>query len=361
KLKGPRLIHVITKKGKGYKYAEAMPTDYHGIAPFDIETGEAIRQEDQDAKQETYTQVFGRTIADLAKQDPAIVAVTAAMRDGTGLARFAKEFPKRCFDVGIAEEHAVTFAASLARGGMKPVVAIYSTFLQRAYDQIIHDVSLQNLPVIFCIDRAGLVGEDGPTHHGMFDIAYLRHIPNIVVMAPRDGMELEKMLQWAMGRKQAVAIRYPKAAVYSHIPASTFHPIQLGVSETIREGRDLAIVAIGSMVSTAVKIADLLSEDRIEATVVNARFVKPLDGAMLERLAAKIKKIVTIEEGVADGGFGSALLEFMERENIKGVTVKRIGLPDQFIEHGRREELFKKYHLTADEVSQTIKRELFDR
>jgi len=361
KLKGPKLIHVITKKGKGYKYAEETPSDYHGISPFDIETGEAIKREDAKQKLESYTQVFGRTIVSLARKDTKIVCVSAAMRDGTGLAQFAKEFPDRFFDVGIAEEHAVAFAASMAKGGLKPVVAIYSTFLQRAYDQLIHDVALQGLPVIFCVDRAGLVGEDGPTHHGVFDMAYFRHIPNMTVMAPRDGIELEKMLEWAFTHNGPVAIRYPRGNIYSHIPAATFHPLRLGTAETIREGRDIALVAIGSMVSNAVKIADILSENRIEASVINARYVKPLDSVMIEQIASKTKKIVTIEEGVVDGGFGSAVLEFMERENIKGVTVKRIGLPDQFIEHGKREELLKKYHMTADEISQTILKELFNR
>ena len=358
-LKEPRLVHVITKKGKGYKFAEENPSRFHGTSPFDIKTGNPYRVEGSDRAKETFSQVFGRKLTELAAKDNRIVAVTAAMVDGTGLTSFAKKFPDRTFDVGIAEQHAVTFAASLAEGGLRPVVAIYSTFLQRSYDQIIHDVSLQNLPVVFCVDRAGLVGEDGPTHHGVFDIAYLRHIPNITLMAPRDGLEFEKMLEFALTLKGPAAIRYPRGSAASNIPASTFAPIKLGKSEIIRKGHDVAIIAIGSMVSSAVRIADLLSENNIESYVINTRFVKPIDEEMLQDIMQKVKKIVTIEEGVCEGGFGSAVLEFIEREGIKGLKVKRIGLPDQFIEHGKREELFKKYHLTSDEVSETIRRELF--
>lgn len=362
--KVPRIVHVITKKGKGYKFAEESPSYFHGLSPFDIKTGNSIKSEKVEGshtKSVTYSEIFGRKLVELAKKDRNIVAITAAMCDGTGLTEFAREFPERFFDVGIAEEHAVTFSAALSQGGLRPVAAIYSTFLQRGYDQIIHDVALQGLPVIFCIDRAGLVGEDGPTHHGVFDLAFLRPIPNLTVMSPRDGMEFEKMIEFAFTLKGAVAIRYPRGAASSHIPASTFKPIQLGQAELLRHGRDLAIMAIGSMVSNAIKIADLLSEDGIEASVVNARFVKPLDGEMIEEIGARVRKIVTIEEGICDGGFGSAILEFIERENIKGLTVKRIGLPNHFIEHGKRGELLKKYHMTADEISETIKRELFSR
>ncbi|MFH1791382.1 MAG: 1-deoxy-D-xylulose-5-phosphate synthase [Candidatus Omnitrophota bacterium] len=360
-LNEPRLVHVITKKGKGYRHAEDKPSHFHGPSAFNVETGVSVQAGAGHRAPEPYSAVFGRKLADMAGKDGRIVAVTAAMRDGTGLEEFASRFPERIFDVGIAEEHAVAFAGALARGGMKPVVAIYSTFLQRAYDQIIHDVSLQGLPVVFCVDRAGIVGEDGATHHGVFDIAFLRHIPNLVVMAPRDGFEMEKMMEFAFQAGKAVAIRYPRGSADSHIPGSTFRPVKLGESDTLRKGKDIAIIAYGSMVSNAIMIADLLSESGVEASVINARFVKPLDGEMIENITSAVKKIVTIEEGICAGGFGSAVLEFIERENIKGVTIKSIGLPDQFIEHGRREELLKKYHLTADAVCETILREMFSR
>ncbi|NQT23202.1 MAG: 1-deoxy-D-xylulose-5-phosphate synthase [Candidatus Omnitrophica bacterium] len=359
KLKEPRIVHVVTKKGKGYKFAEDRPSDFHGTSPFDIKSGIIKTKPTKNSSRETYSDVFGRVMARLGKSNKKIVAITAAMPDGTGLAEFSKEFPDRFFDVGIAEGHAITFSAGMARAGLRPIVAIYSTFLQRGYDQIIHDVSLQKLPVIFCVDRAGITGEDGPTHHGVFDIAFLRHIPNLTVMAPRDGVELEKMMEFALTLNEAVAIRYPKGSAASLMPLSSFKALKLGTSEMLREGKDLAIIAVGSMVSNSLKLADLLSEKGIEASVVNARFIKPLDENMLENVTSRINKIVTIEEGVANGGFGSAILEFIERENIKGVRVKRIALPDEFIEHGKRSEIFKKYHLTADEICENIMEELF--
>jgi len=357
-LKEPRIVHVITKKGKGYRFAEQSPSDFHGTSPFIVDTGELRKPPSKSHFDKTYSEIFGSKLVQLAKENRKIAAVTAAMPEGTGLGEFSKKFPDRFFDVGIAEEHAVTFSAGLARAGLRPFVAVYSTFLQRGYDQIIHDVSLQDLPVVFCIDRAGIVGEDGPTHHGVFDIAYLRHIPNMTVMAPRDGFELEKMMEFTLTVNSPVAIRYPRQAAYSNLPPSTFSPIEYGKAEVLRRGNDLAIFAIGSMVSSAIKTADLLSGDGIESTVVNARFVKPLDAKTIEDLTSKIKKIVVMEEGVSEGGFGSAILEFIERENIKGVRVKRIGLPDEFIEHGKREELLRKYHLTPDEIYNTIKAEL---
>jgi 1-deoxy-D-xylulose-5-phosphate synthase len=354
-LKEPILVHVVTKKGKGYSFAEEKPSHFHSAPPFKIEGGESVSEK----KARTFTQTFSGRIVELARGDKRIVAITAAMPDGTGLAEFSREFPDRFYDVGIAESHAVGFAAGLANEGLKPIVAIYSTFLQRGYDQIIHDISLQNLPVIFSIDRAGVVGEDGPTHHGVFDIAYLRHIPNLVVMAPRDGLELGGMLEFAVNAGKPVAIRYPKGSAASHVSGSSFHKIELGKSELLRDGKDIAIFAIGSMVSVAIKAADLLSSEGIEATVINARFVKPLDKERIEEVVRRINKVVTLEEGVAAGGFGSAILEFFERENIKNIKIERMGLPDQFITHGRREELLKEYHLTADEICETIKQEFF--
>lgn len=359
--KEPRIIHVITKKGKGYKYAEENPSAFHGTSPFDIDTGEVIKPKNPISGIESYSQVFGKKMQSLARENKKIVAITAAMPEGTGLDKFAEEFPERFFDVGIAEEHAVTFSGGLAKAGLRPFVAIYSTFLQRGYDQIIHDICLQNLPVVLCIDRAGIVGEDGPTHHGIFDLSYLRSIPNLVIAAPRDGLELEKILEFALTLKGPIAIRYPRGSASSHIPSSTFQPIRLGKSEILREGADMAIIAIGSMVSPSIKIADLLSGDGIESYVVNARFVKPLDKEMIEDISKKVKDLVIIEEGISSGGFGAAILEFIEKKNIKNIRIKRIGLPDEFIEHGRRDELFKKYHLTADEIYETIKKELFSK
>ncbi|MDP3803950.1 MAG: 1-deoxy-D-xylulose-5-phosphate synthase [Candidatus Omnitrophota bacterium] len=347
-LNEPILIHVITRKGKGYKFAEEDPASFHGTGPFDLDTGE--KAESKGAP--TFTETFGEKIALLAAGNPKIIAITAAMLDGTGLNKFAKDFPDRFFDVGIAEEHAVSFAAGLARGGFKPIIAVYSTFLQRGYDQIIHDVCLQNLPVIFCLDRAGLVGEDGPTHHGVFDIAYLRNIPNLTVMAPATPAELGEMLEFALGLNGPVAIRYPKGSVrsYAEKPA----PIKMGKAQIVRKGNDLAIIALGSMVDIALKTADTLSKHRIDATVVNARFVRPIDEELLAGLCNDTKKIVTIEESVLDGGFGSSVLEFMERAGIKGVRARRFGLPDKFIEHGKRSELFLKYNLTPDAICDVI-------
>ncbi|MCX5685857.1 MAG: 1-deoxy-D-xylulose-5-phosphate synthase [Candidatus Omnitrophica bacterium] len=347
-LKEPILIHVITKKGRGYRFAEEDPASFHGTGPFDLDTGEKCEPEGAS----TFTEAFGEKIAELASRDPKIIAVTAAMLDGTGLNKFAKNFPDRFFDVGIAEEHAVSFAAGLARGGFRPVIAIYSTFLQRGYDQIIHDVCLQNLPVVFCLDRAGLVGEDGPTHHGIFDIAYLRNIPNLTFMAPATPAELGEMLEFAFGLNGPVAIRYPKGSAQDRAEKSA--PIKMGKAQVVKKGKDLAMIALGSMVDIAFRTADTLSKKRIEATVVNARFIKPVDEELLAELCRDIKKIVTIEEGILDGGFGSSVLEFVERAGIRGVKARRIGLPDKFIEHGKRSELFSKYNLTPDAICDVI-------
>ena len=354
KLQEPIIVHVVTKKGKGYKYAEENPSAFHGAAPFNVETGNPAIA----AKTKGFTEVFSEAITKMAKKDEKIVAITAAMPDGTGLSEFSKEFPNRFFDVGIAEQHAITFSAGLARQGFKPVVAIYSTFLQRGYDQMIHDISLQGVAVVFCVDRAGLVGEDGPTHHGVFDMAYLRQIPNLTVMAPRDGFELEAMLDFAVSSNKPMAIRYPKKKAISEFPKSPFQKIEMGKSEILRNGKDLVIFAIGSMVSTAAQAADSLSSQGIEATVVNARFIKPLDKETILNITEHIKKVVTIEEGVLTGGFGSAVLEFLEMEKVKELKIKRIGLPNHFIPHGKREELLKMYHLTPLEIAKTIKQEM---
>ncbi len=355
-LKAPVFIHVITRKGKGYNGAEEDPTKFHGVTSFDVGTAKVPREEED---KKTFTQHFGEKMVKLGEMDKKIVAITAAMKDGTGLCKFAEKFPDRFYDVGITEEHAVTFAAGLAKGGLKPVVAIYSTFLQRSYDQIIHDVALQDLPVVFCMDRAGLVGKDGPTHHGVFDMAYMRSVPHFIVMAPKDGVELESMMESALEYSRPVAIRYPRDFAQQFIGLSFYAPLEFGRSERLREGRELAILAVGSMVNTALEVAELLSREGKEISVVNARFIKPLDRDMLEEVCNSTKKVVTIEEGIVTGGFGSAVLEFFERENVSGVKVKCLGLPDEFIEHGAREELLRKYHLTPDEITATIKAELF--
>jgi len=351
-LREPIILHVLTKKGKGYKFAEKRPAVFHGTGPFDVKTGEAKKEKPQRAT--NFTEAFGKKAAELGKKDNKIVAITAAMPDGTGLCKFAKELPDRFFDVGIAEAHAVGFSAGLARGGLKPITAIYSTFLQRAYDQMIHDVSLQKLPVVFCLDRAGLVGEDGPTHHGIFDIAYLRHIPEMVVMAPGSPRELEAMLEFAVKENRAIAIRYPRGKFDNDFPISK---IELGKSEVLKEGNDIAIFALGSMVAPALVAAEELNKIA-SVKVINARFVKPLDEELLEAVLSHTKKIVTIEEGVINGGFGSAVAEFIEREKIKDITLEMIGLPDAFVEHGKREELLNKYNLSAEGIINLIKAEL---
>ncbi len=335
---GPVLVHVLTKKGRGYTPAEKNPTYFHGVGCFEPETGLV---EKSGVCLPSYTEVFGRALADMAKADPRIMAITAAMPEGTGLSAFAAELPERCVDVGICEQHAVTFAAGLAIEGFKPVVAIYSTFLQRSYDQIIHDVCLQNLPVTFCLDRGGLVGEDGATHHGAFDLSYLRHIPNLTVMAPGNEAELPAMLATAMAHPGPVAIRYPRGA--GEGAAVPEHPVALpmGRGELVREGRDAVIVAIGSRVVPSVVAAnELAAETGKEVAVFNARFVKPLPAAQLLELAGRFPLFLTVEENVLEGGFGSAVLECLaDAGALSGLTVRRLGLPDAFVEHGAQRAL----------------------
>lgn len=351
---GPTLIHAITKKGKGYIHAENHPEKFHGTAAFDIETGEVKGA--GVAAEASFTDAFSDAIMDLAKDDKKIVAITAAMPEGTGLEKFAEAYPERFFNVGMAEQHAITFAAGLAKGGLIPVVAIYSTFLQRSYDQIIHDVCLQNLHVILCLDRAGIVGEDGPTHHGLFDIPYLRHVPNITLMAPKDQAELKEMLKFAAYNcKGPVAIRYPRGKLTVAASSDEFTPLGYGKAEAISQGSDIVILAIGSMVRPSCCAADLLAGEGIKAAVVNMRFIKPLDEELLKELSVKIKRFVVVEEGVLEGGFGSAVLEFFEREKIGNVTIKRIGLPDKFIEHGKKDELLKIYGLDAEGIAEQIR------
>jgi 1-deoxy-D-xylulose-5-phosphate synthase len=356
-LKEPVLLHVITKKGRGYKFAEDRPEKFHSAPPFEVETGlksVVSNGEFQLVKGKTYTEVFGEHIVEAAKKNDKVVAITAAMPDGTGLTGFSKSFPSRFFDVGIAEQHGVGFAAGLARGGFKPVVAVYSTFLQRAYDQILHDIALQDLSVVFALDRAGLVGEDGPTHHGLFDISYLRPVPKMVVMSPRDTEELKLMLDFAIDHNGLTSIRYPRGEEKKFRVSGPRPKVQLGKAELLKEGPDAAILAFGSMVWAGLEAAAILDKEGIKAAVVNARFAKPLDEALLKELSKNTKLFITLEEGVIEGGFGSAVLEFFEKENID-VKVKRIGLPSAFIEHGSRDELFRKYHLTPEDIALAVK------
>lgn len=360
-LNEPVFIHIITKKGKGYKYAEETPDKFHGIGPFCEETGEKIELGDP-----SFTEAFGEKISELARNNPKIVGVTAAMCDGTGFENFAKEFPQRFFDVGIAEEHAVGFSAGLSLAGFTPVVAVYSTFLQRAYDQIIHDVALQNLHVVFAVDRAGLVGEDGPTHHGPFDIAYLSSVPNMVVMAPSDNKELQDMLEFAINHNGPIALRYPRGSVIasptfaslsvnSGAKQSPHKEISMAKSELLRDGKDVAIIALGSMVYPSLEAADALAKEGIQAAVVNARFVKPFDVGAFLSLSNRISRFLVVEEGVVSGGFGSNIIEFFHSQN-KDVKIKLLGLPDMFIEHGPRKILLERYGLSKDSIVKTARK-----
>jgi len=350
KLNGPVLVHVVTKKGKDYPPAERDPAAYHGVPAFDIKTGLPLNK----STIPTYTKVFGQTISKLAETNEKIVTISAAMPEGTGLSIFSERYPDRFYDVGIAEQHGVTFAAGLASGGFHPVVAIYSTFLQRAYDQIAHDVCLQNLPVTFAMDRAGLVGEDGPTHHGTFDISYLRHLPNIIIMAPKDEDELQHMLYTSVNYQGPSAIRYPRGTGVGVELRSHFRLLEIGKGEIIFEGSDVAIIAIGNMVYPSIEAAGILKKRGIDAAVINARFIKPVDESLIISLANKYHNIITVEEGVLAGGFGSAVLETLERNSLSDVKVKRIGLPDKFIEHGSIKELHNIYGLDAPGIAQDV-------
>jgi 1-deoxy-D-xylulose-5-phosphate synthase len=347
-IKGPKFLHIITKKGKGYPPAEIDPVRFHGVGSFNIADGSPDRPADQSRK--SYTQVFSEKLVDLAGKDQKIISVTAAMPEGTGLDKFRDLYPDRFFDVGIAEAHAVCFAAGLAAGGFKPVVALYSTFLQRAYDQIIEEVCLQNLPVVLCVDRAGIVGEDGVTHQGIFDINFLRGLPNLTVMAPADEEDLNRMLEFALTLDKPVAIRYPRAAV----PVSRISQakLEMGKPEVLREGKDIAIFALGSQVQAAIDAADILAKEKIFPVVINARFVKPLDNQAFKAATKNCKLVLTVEDGITGGGFGSALAEILD------VEVVKIGLPDQFIPHGKRELLLSLYGLDAQGIVNRVKKEL---
>lgn len=342
-IKGPVLLHVITKKGKGYKYSEEDPCVFHGVGPFSLETGSPVK-----STQKTYSELFGEYLTELASRDPRIIAITAAMKDSTGLTFFYEKFPERLYDVGIAEQHAVTFAAGLAKEGLRPFVAIYSTFLQRAFDQIIHDVCIQRLPVTFCIDRAGIAGEDGPTHQGQFDLSYLRIVPNLVVMAPKDGPELRSMLELSLRIEGPSAIRYPRGKAI--VVEGGSNQFTIGQAEILREGEDIVLLAIGNMVGPALEAAQELKTMDIDATVVNARFVKPLDESLIYSLAQRIKRIITVEDNSLAGGFGSAVLEFLQRAGLHDVTVRCLGIPDLFVEHGSQQELRERYGLSKSGI-----------
>lgn len=352
-LKEPVLLHVTTQKGKGYAPAEKNPVYFHGCGCFDVETGTCI---DPVNPMPTYTEVFGQALVDLAEKDQRIVAVTAAMPEGTGLAKFAEIFPDRFFDVGIAEQHGVTFAAGMATEGLKPVVAIYSTFLQRAYDQVLHDVCLDRLPVIFAVDRSGIVGEDGSTHHGLFDLSFLRSLPNMVVMAPADENELRRMLLTALQHDGPIAFRYPRGAATGVPIEKTSRPLPLGKAKILTKGDDILILAIGRPVNDALEAYETLKQQGIYATVVNCRFVKPLDVDLICSLARDIPHIITIEENVRQGGFGSAVLEALSDEGISGVRVERIGVADTFVEHGPQQLLRSLYGIDAPAIVKAARR-----
>lgn len=348
----PVLVHTVTKKGKGCSFAECNPSQYHGVAPFDPQTGKSLAKKQ---KVLSYTEVFGQTMLQLAEDNEKIIAITAAMSDGTGLEKFAAQYQDRFFDVGIAESHGVTFACGLAVEGLHPVAAIYSTFLQRAYDQVVHDLCLQNLPVTLCLDRAGLVGEDGPTHHGVFDLAYLRHLPNMIIMSPKDENELQHMIKTAVEHNGPAAVRYPRGTGLGVPMDQEPKTIPIGKGEVLREGNDLVIFALGNMVRPSLDAAERLQADGISAAVVNARFAKPLDEELILRMAKKTGRVVTTEEHVLQGGFGSAVLELLSASGFSSVKVLRIGLPDRFIEHGAQKELRHKYGLDADGVYSSVK------
>ena len=345
----PVLIHVITKKGKGYAPAEESPNKFHVTGPFEVETGKKIANPNAPI---TYTEVFGNTVIELAKEDENIVAITAAMPDGTGLTPFSKEFPKRFFDVGIAEQHAVTAAAGMAAAGLNPVVAIYSTFMQRAYDSVMHDICMQNLHVSLCLDRAGLVGDDGFTHHGVFDYAYLRSMPNMTVMAPKDEDELRHMLKTAVGMNGPVAVRYPRGSGVGVALSDSLNTLPIGKAEVLREGSDVSLWAIGTMVESAMKLAEKLAEQGINAGVVNMRFAKPIDKELLLAHAEKYKNIVTLEEGCLRGGVGSAVLEALNEARLLGTCkVLNFGIPDEFILHGDKQRLFQDIGLDVETMA----------
>lgn len=353
-MEGPVLIHIHTVKGKGYKPAEQAPEEFHGVGCLDPSTGKSAKKA---GCAPSYTSVFSKALIDLAKDRPDILAITAAMPSGTGLKAFGQAYPKRFFDVGIAEEHAMTLAAGMAAAGMHPVIALYSTFAQRAYDQLIHDVCLQNLPVTLCLDRAGLVGEDGPTHHGVFDLSYLRQMPNMCVMAPKDEEELRHMLATAIAIEGPAAVRYPRGAGLGVPLTDSLETLPVGKAEVLQEEGTIAFLAVGTMVEKAKEAAAILKEEGIEAAVVNMRFIKPLDTELLGEMARTKRLLITAEENVLAGGFGSAVAEYLADHGIE-VPLLRFGIPDRFIEQGTRRELLSLCGLQPDEMAERIRERL---
>ncbi|QWK20675.1 MAG: 1-deoxy-D-xylulose-5-phosphate synthase [Hydrogenobacter thermophilus] len=348
-IEGPVLLHIYTKKGKGYKPAESDPVTWHGVAPYKRESGEFIKK----PSPPTWTSIFGKAVVELAQMYPDLVVITPAMREGSGLVEFSQKFPERFFDVGIAEQHACTFAGGLAAQGLKPIAAYYSTFLQRAYDQVIHDIALQNLHVVFAIDRGGLVGDDGPTHHGVFDLSYLRCIPNMVVSAPKDEQELRDLLYTAINSHGPFAIRYPRGPAYG-VPTEGFKEVPIGSWEMLLEGEDAIILAVGYTVYQALKASEMLKEEGIKVGVVNARFVKPMDDSMLAHLCKTYPVFITVEDNVIVGGFGAGVLEWLSQKGILK-RVLTIGVPDRFIEHGNQNLLRSLVGIDAEGIANRVR------
>ena len=352
-VKGPVLIHVLTTKGKGYKIAEENPDKFHATGTFNIETGESTKTKTTD-----YSKIFGNKLIELANKNERIIAITAAMKDGTGLSEFQKQFPKRFFDVGIAEQHAVTMAAGMAKEGLIPIIPIYSSFYQRAYDQVIHDIAMQNLPVIMCVDRAGIVGADGETHQGLLDMSFFKIVPNLTIMAPKDFKELEDMLEFAVKLKKPVVIRYPRGGEDKEIKFEKHAKIELGKSEIIQEGKDITIIAIGKMVAKAMHIAKELKKEKIKAEIINVRFLKPFDIKTVKNSITKTKNVITIEDGTCIGGLATSVKELIIDNNLKDIKIKTFAYPDEFIEHGSAEELEKLYGLEVSDMVKEIKKVL---
>lgn len=347
KISGPVLVHVITKKGKGYKFAEETPEKFHGVSSFDLKTGEKIKKSGKD-----YSKVFGEKLVELAEKNEKIVAVTAAMKDGTGLKSFSEKFPDRFFDVGIAEQHAIGMIAGMAKEGLKPVLAIYSSFLQRGYDQLVHDIALQKLPVVICIDRAGIVGNDGETHHGIFDLSFLSSIPNLTVMAPKDFEELKNMLEFAVNFDGPILIRYPRGGENHKFTRKL--SIKLGKAELIRQGKDITIIGIGKTVGKAVEVAELLKKQNINSEVINARFLKPLDEKFIVKSIKKTGRVATIEDNTLKGGLGSSVIELVNKSNLQNIKVETFGYDDCFVPHGGTEELEKIYKQDVESIAKQL-------
>jgi 1-deoxy-D-xylulose-5-phosphate synthase len=350
---GPLLVHVITKKGKGYVPAENKPIWSHGVTPFDIDSGEVVKSTKKSPP--SYTAVFAETLIELAKRDPKIVGITAAMPDGTGMDKFGKAFPERSFDVGIAEEHAVTFCGGLATQGLKPIAAIYSTFLQRAFDQVFHDVAIMDLPVVFALDRGGIAGADGPTHHGIYDMAYLRIFPNMVCMAPKDENELRHMLKTSFETGHPTSVRYPRGNGFGVAMDAELQSLAVGKGEVMREGDAGVIFAIGNEVWPAVQAAEILAKEGIEVAVINARFIKPLDDELITKYCRPFSRVITVEEGSLAGGFGSAIMERVQQLGIRDVQFHCLGIPDEYVHHGAQDVLRAQYDLDANGIAKRVR------